>query len=73
MPMVNSTLDILGRPLKSLRVSVTDRCNLRCQYCMPEDEYVWIPRERLLTFDEILALVQVFVELGVERLMLTGG
>ena len=66
-------LDTLGRSLRSLRISVTDRCNLRCQYCMPEDEYVWIPRQQLLTFEEILALVEVFVEFGVEKLRITGG
>ena len=66
-------LDTLGRPLRSLRISVTDRCNLRCQYCMPEDEYEWIPWEQLLTCEEILALVEVFVELGVEKLRITGG
>lgn len=49
--------DTFGRPLRNLRVSVTDRCNLRCQYCMPEEEYVWLPREGLLTFEEISALV----------------
>src|SRR4051812_19205066 len=46
-------LDSLDRPLKSLRLSVTDRCNLRCLYCMPEEEYVWLPREELLTFEEL--------------------
>src|SRR5881392_4224003 len=45
--------DTFGRPLASLRLSVTDRCNLRCRYCMPEDEYVWLPRTAILTFEEI--------------------
>jgi GTP 3',8-cyclase len=45
--------DALGRPLRSLRISVTDRCNLRCHYCMPEDEYVWLPREDVLSYEEI--------------------
>src|SRR2546430_5819783 len=45
--------DTFGRPLGSLRISVTDRCNMRCRYCMPEDEYVWLPRESILTFEEI--------------------
>ena len=45
-----SLTDTLGRPLTSLRLSVTDRCNLRCHYCMPEDEYLWLPREDVLTF-----------------------
>src|SRR6202049_2812388 len=62
-----------GRPLRSLRVSVTDRCNLRCNYCMPQEEYVWLPREELLTFEEIARLVDVFTSLGVEDVRLTGG
>src|SRR2546429_1852362 len=49
--------DTFGRPLGSLRISVTDRCNMRCRYCMPEDEYVWLPRESILTFEEIARLV----------------
>jgi GTP 3',8-cyclase len=65
--------DQLGRPLRSLRVSVTDRCNLRCNYCMPQEEYVWLPREELLTFEEIARLVEVFTLLGVTDVRLTGG
>jgi len=59
--------DQLGRPLRSLRVSVTDRCNLRCNYCMPQEEYVWLPREELLTFEEIARLVEVFHIAGRRR------
>ena len=65
--------DTFGRPLRNLRVSVTDRCNLRCQYCMPEEEYVWLPREDLLTFEEIGRLAGVFTGLGVDKIRLTGG
>ncbi|MEM7305553.1 MAG: GTP 3',8-cyclase MoaA [Planctomycetota bacterium] len=65
--------DTLGRPLSSLRLSVTDRCNLRCAYCMPEEEYAWLPRHDLLTFEEIARLVDVFLSLGVDKLRLTGG
>jgi cyclic pyranopterin phosphate synthase len=65
--------DTLGRPLRSLRVSVTDRCNLRCHYCMPEDEYLWLPREDVLTFEEISRLADLFGELGVDRVRVTGG
>jgi GTP 3',8-cyclase len=65
--------DAFGRPLRNLRLSVTDRCNLRCQYCMPEEEYVWLPREDLLTFEEIRELVDIFSELGIEKVRLTGG
>jgi cyclic pyranopterin phosphate synthase len=68
-----SVLDGFGRPLGTLRVSVTDRCNLRCSYCMPEAEYVWLPRADLLTFEEIDRLVGVFTGLGVTRVRLTGG
>ncbi|HET8578136.1 MAG TPA: GTP 3',8-cyclase MoaA [Methylomirabilota bacterium] len=66
-------LDSLERPLRNLRLSVTDRCNLRCQYCMPEEEYVWLPREDILHFEEIAQLVDVFTELGVDKVRLTGG
>jgi cyclic pyranopterin phosphate synthase len=66
-------VDALGRPLRNLRLSVTDRCNLRCEYCMPEAEYEWLPREDVLHFEEISTLVDVFISLGVDRLRLTGG
>src|SRR5579864_2189816 len=65
--------DQFGRPLRSLRVSVTDRCNLRCNYCMPQEEYVWLPRQELLRFEEIARMVEVFTSLGVEDVRLTGG
>ncbi|WP_447977198.1 GTP 3',8-cyclase MoaA [Candidatus Nitrospira bockiana] len=65
--------DALGRPLRSLRISVTDRCNLRCQYCMPEEEYTWLPRETLLSFEEIETLTEVFTGLGVDKVRITGG
>lgn len=66
-------LDTLSRPLRALRISVTDRCNLRCEYCMPEDEYAWLSRSDLLSFDEIELLVGVFQRLGVDKIRLTGG
>jgi GTP 3',8-cyclase len=65
--------DRFGRPLRSLRISVTDRCNLRCQYCMPEPEYVWLPRENILSFEEIAALTDAFTDEGVDRVRITGG
>ncbi len=65
--------DVLQRPLASLRLSVTDRCNLRCRYCMPEDEYAWLPRTSILTFEEIERLTGAFAELGVHKVRLTGG
>jgi cyclic pyranopterin phosphate synthase len=68
-----SIADAFGRPLRNLRVSVTDRCNLRCQYCMPEEHYVWLPRSDILSFEEISRLVDCFTDLGVDRVRLTGG
>jgi len=65
--------DVYQRPLRNLRISVTDRCNLRCSYCMPEEDYVWLPREQILDFEEISALADVFMELGVDKIRLTGG
>ena len=66
-------IDALGRPLRSLRVSVTDRCNLRCAYCMPELDYVWLDHQQILTFEEIAELAEVFTSLGVDKIRLTGG
>lgn len=66
-------LDTLGRPLRAVRISVTDRCNLRCEYCMPEDEYAWLDRDHLLHFEEIGRMVDVLVGLGVRKVRLTGG
>jgi len=70
-------LDTLGRPLRDLRVSVTDRCNFRCAYCMPRDVYdrdhVFLPRDEILTFEEIERLVGLFAGFGVEKIRLTGG
>ncbi len=65
--------DTFGRPLRSLRLSVTDRCNLRCKYCMPEEDYAWLPRETILSFEEMSALTGFFTELGVDKVRLTGG
>jgi GTP 3',8-cyclase len=71
--MVAPVRDRFGRPLRSLRISVTDRCNLRCQYCMPEPDYAWLPRETLLTFDEVASVTRAFAGLGVDRVRITGG
>lgn len=68
-----SLIDQHSRPLKNLRLSVTDRCNLRCQYCMPEENYAWFPQEKILTFEESSKLVDVFLGLGVDKIRLTGG
>src|SRR3984893_7195251 len=65
--------DVFGRPLRSLRVSVTDRCNLRCRYCMPEEEYIWLPRRDLLTCEETHPLASASTDLGWENVRRTGG
>lgn len=70
MPAVS---DQLKRSLGSLRVSVTDRCNLRCAYCMPEEDYVWLKRDELLSFEEISKLARIFTKLGAGKVRLTGG
>ncbi len=66
-------LDGLHRPARSLRLSVTDRCNLRCQYCMPEEHYTWLPRPDILRVDELDRLARIFTDVGVDRVRLTGG
>jgi len=72
-----SLLDTLNRPLRDLRISVTDRCNFRCVYCMPKEifgpDYQFLPRERVLTFEEITRLARLFVGHGVKKIRLTGG
>ena len=69
--------DTRGRPLRDLRISVTDRCNFRCVYCMPRavfgPDHAFLPRAELLTFEEIARLVSIFTRLGVEKVRLTGG
>lgn len=71
------TSDRLGRPLRDLRISVTDRCNFRCPYCMPAEifgeKYAFLPRPELLTFEEIARIARVSVELGATKLRITGG
>lgn len=70
-------VDTLGRPLHDLRISVTDKCNFRCQYCMPAEifgpDYPFLPKEQLLSFEEITRLARLFVSLGVNKLRITGG
>jgi GTP 3',8-cyclase len=66
-------LDLLKRPMRDLRISVTDRCNFRCAYCMPFDEYTWIARQEVLSFEEIERLARIFLRFGVQKVRLTGG
>jgi cyclic pyranopterin phosphate synthase len=77
LPTLPNPRDTLGRPLHDLRISVTDRCNFRCVYCMPREvfgrDYAFLPREALLTFEEIARVAEVFTRLGVEKVRLTGG
>jgi cyclic pyranopterin phosphate synthase len=68
-----SVVDLLGRPLGALRISVTDRCNLRCRYCMPAAAYRWLPADSLLSFDELTRVAAIFASQGVSKLRLTGG
>ena len=70
---MSDVLDRFQRPIRDLRVSVTDRCNFRCTYCMPFDEYTWIERNQVLSFEEIDRLVGIFTGLGVGKVRLTGG
>ncbi len=74
---MNLPIDTLGRPLHDLRISVTDRCNFRCTYCMPKEVfgrgYQFLPREQLLSFEEITRLAGIFTRLGVRKVRLTGG
>src|SRR5207249_11755583 len=70
--MSKQLIDTFGRIHNNLRISVTDRCNLRCTYCMPE-EVVFMPRDELLTFEEIARFVRVAAPLGIDKVRLTGG
>jgi cyclic pyranopterin phosphate synthase len=72
-----TVLDRFGRPLRDLRISVTDRCNFRCRYCMPREvfgsDFAFLPRSEILTFEEIARLARIFAGLGVQKFRLTGG
>ena len=66
-------VDAFNRSPRDLRISVTDRCNFRCTYCMPFDEYTWIDKKEILTFEEITRLATLFAKLGVDKVRITGG
>jgi GTP 3',8-cyclase len=66
-------IDSFNRTPKKLRISVTDRCNMRCIYCMPQKEFAWRPRDEILSYEEITRLTKIFVSLGIEKIRLTGG
>ena len=69
--------DKLGRPIRDLRISVTDRCNFRCDYCMPNeifgDDYTFLPKNELLTFEELIRISKIYAQLGVKKIRITGG
>ena len=77
IPATGLLVDALGRPLRDLRISVTDRCNFRCSYCMPKEvfdrDYIFLPQSSLLSFEEITRMARLFVGHGVQKLRLTGG
>ncbi|WP_269321891.1 GTP 3',8-cyclase MoaA [Oceanobacillus salinisoli] len=77
MIRVTAITDKFGRPMKDLRISVIDRCNFRCTYCMPKEifgrDFTFMPREQLLSFEEIERLAKIFIDLGVKKIRLTGG
>ena len=73
VPTDGPLTDGFGRLIKNLRISVTDRCNFRCTYCMPEEGLVWLNREDILSYEEIERLTRIFVAIGVEEVRLTGG
>src|SRR6266436_4777355 len=76
-PALGHIADRLQRPIRDLRISVTDRCNFRCTYCMPKEvfgrDYAFLPHDQVLTFEEIARVARSFVSLGVEKLRITGG
>jgi cyclic pyranopterin phosphate synthase len=72
-PAAGPLVDSYGRLIRNLRVSITDRCNFRCTYCMPEEGLDWLPREEILSYEEIARLTALFVRLGVEEVRITGG
>jgi cyclic pyranopterin phosphate synthase len=73
MPASGPLVDSYGRRIKNLRISITDKCNFRCVYCMPAEGLPWLPRAEILTYEEIARLVRVMAGLGIEQIRLTGG
>src|SRR4026209_1934840 len=73
MPTTGPLVDTFGRVADDLRISVTDRCNFRCTYCMPAEGLDWLPKSEILTFEELTRLLGLFVRLGVRSVKVTGG
>ena len=72
-PSQHRLSDNFGRVAQKLRISVTDRCNLRCIYCMPSDNAIWVEKNNILSYEEITRLTAVFVSLGIDKIRITGG
>jgi cyclic pyranopterin phosphate synthase len=70
---ISPLIDTFGRVATNLRISITDRCNFRCRYCMPEEGMKWIERSEILTYEEITRLAKLFIKLGINKIRLTGG
>ena len=70
---IHQLVDTFGRVVNYLRISVTDRCNLRCQYCMPADGVPWVPKEQVLSFEEMVRIVRVMSGMGISKVRITGG
>jgi len=74
---MTNIFDTRNRPLRDLRISVTDRCNFRCSYCMPKEifgvDYPFMSKDEILSFEEIVRLAKLFAKIGVEKIRLTGG
>src|ERR1051326_993862 len=66
-------IDSYGRRIKSMRISITDKCNFRCTYCMPAEGLPWLKKSEILSYEEIVRLARVAVEIGIEQIRLTGG
>lgn len=77
MPEQSPLVDTRNRPLRDLRISVTDKCNFRCRYCMPAEifgpDFEFLPQHKLLSFEEIVRLTDIFASLGVQKIRITGG
>src|ERR671922_2578585 len=73
MPLEGPLVDTFGRVADDLRISVTDRCNFRCTYCMPAEGLQWLPKSEILTFEELTRALRIFIGLGVRSIKVTGG
>src|SRR5260370_923448 len=71
--MMEPLVDSYGRRIKSMRISVTDKCNFRCTYCMPAEGLPWLKKAEILSYEEIVRLTRVAVSIGIEQVRLTGG